>query len=137
MQRLLLLTCFLQATNLYCAFWTTRNIDIQDRLEAEPSINAMSGLGMRTRSVITGSFTWNATPQHFPTLPSSRMRRFRCGAKQTTGNSPWHRPAHIRISEIRHVGCVPIWALNPAFAVKYPHSSPASNPNDQKQNAGG
>ena len=49
MQRLLLLTCFLQATNLYCAFWTTRNIDIQDRLEAEPSINAMSGLGMRTR----------------------------------------------------------------------------------------
>ena len=47
MQRLLLLTCFLQATNLYCAF--SRNIDIQDRLEARPFINAMSGLGMRTR----------------------------------------------------------------------------------------
>ena len=95
-------------------------------------------LGMRTCPVITGSSArspgMRTTAQHFPTSLPSRMRRFRCGAKQTTGNSPWHSsgPAHIGFSEIPHVGCVPIWALNLAFAVKRPRSTPASSPDDRK-----
>ena len=135
MQRLLLLTCFLQATNLYCAFWTTRNIDIQDRLEAEPSINAMSGLGMRTRphnqlvhlechapALSDIAFLANAALQvrgkenncEFP-VAQQRARAYR----------NFGDPA-------RHIECVPIWALNPAFAVKHPRSPPVSSPDEKK-----